>query len=641
MLIYSGTKREFDTDVISDNIANKIKKSFCEYNLYESANEFVSWENSLKCMHNVLSTKDFSDDLQIAVEYQIPQTAKRVDFLIAGANDIDCNNVVVIELKQWERANKTISDGIITTYVADKIRSVTHPSYQAYSYAETIKNFNEYVQNKNIGLYPCAYLHNFKKQFLEELTDPIYKKILDLAPIYIHNEEEKLRNFIKKFITKPSKTNILFQIDNGRIRPSKALQDTIASMIKGNQEFLMIDEQKCIYERIKNIINESNKEENKNKKYTIIVEGGPGTGKSVVAIKLLADLISEKRLLVSYVTKNSAPRNVYFSKLKQGNCLNNYVKTLFKGSGIFTDMEQLRNEFDCLIVDEAHRLNQKSGMFKNKGENQIKEIINASRVSVFFIDEDQLVTSSDIGSISEIRKQAKDLNSIICNDVYHEENFKLTSQFRCNGSDGYLAFLDDVLGIRSTANYDGFDKEYNIKIFDNPSQMREELRMLNNKDNSNKTRMVAGYCYDWITKNSNDNSVYDIELKPNFRAKWNFSNTDTWAIDENSFDQIGCIHTSQGLEFDYVGVIIGLDLRYDEENKKVITDPSKRAKSDKSLWGLKKNVNYLKISDKIIRNTYKTLLTRGQKGCYIYCEDESLKKYLKKRLSIKYFQQEE
>ena len=238
----------------------------------------------------------------------------------------------------------------------------------------------------------------------------------------------------------------------------------------------MIDEQKCIYEKIRRIIDESNMEENKDKKYTVIIEGGPGTGKSVVAIKLLADLISEKRLLVSYVTKNSAPRNVYFEKLKQGKCLNNYVKTLFKGAGTFIDMELMKNKFDCLIVDEAHRLNQKSGAYQNKGENQIKEIINASRVSVFFIDEDQIVTSSDIGSVEEIKKHAKDLNSIICNDIYPDENFKLTSQFRCNGSDGYLAFVDDVLGIRSTANYDGFDKEYDIKIFDSPTEMRDILR---------------------------------------------------------------------------------------------------------------------------------------------------------------------
>jgi DUF2075 family protein len=202
------------------------------------------------------------------------------------------------------------------------------------------------------------------------------------------------------------------------------------------------------------------------------------------------------------------------------------------------------------------------------------------------------------------------------------------SQFRCNGSDGYLAFLDDVLGIRETANYDGFDMEYDIKIYDDPVIMREDLRTINKFNN--KARLVAGYCYDWITKNNFDSETFDIELNNNFKAKWNFSNTQTWAIDEDSFDQVGCIHTSQGLEFDYVGVIIGKDLRY--ENGKVITDFTKRAKTDHSLRGIKSKRNY-KLADTIIRNTYRTLMTRGQKGCYIYCEDKELSKYFKYRLN--------
>lgn len=106
--------------------------------------------------------------------------------------------------------------------------------------------------------------------------------------------------------------------------------------------------------------------------------------------------------------------------------------------------------------------------------------------------------------------------------------------------------------------------------------------------------------------------------------------TQTWAIDENSFEQVGCIHTSQGLEFDYVGIIIGKDLRYD--NNMVFTDSTARAKSDKSLRGLKKNPNP-ELADRIIRNTYRTLLTRGQKGCYIYCQDERLKDYIKGRIA--------
>jgi DUF2075 family protein len=310
--------------------------------------------------------------------------------------------------------------------------------------------------------------------------------------------------------------------------------------------------------------------------------------------------------------------------MRQGNYKLTYVKNLFKGSGAYIDTKS--NQFDCLIVDEAHRLNQKSGMFMNLGENQIKEIINASKVSVFFIDEDQIVTTKDFGSIKEIEKQAHLLGS----KVYTGTDFKLTSQFRCNGSDGYIAFLDHVLGIRETANYDGFDLDYDIKVFDDPNLMREELRKKNLIQN--KSRMIAGYCYEWVTQKNNSDGIYDIELENGFKAKWNFSSTNTWAIDEDSFDQVGCIHTAQGLEFDYVGIIIGQDMVY--RDGKVLTDFTKRAKTDASLKGIKSSKN-VELADRIIRNTYKTLLSRGQKGSYIYCEDIQLREYLRNMIGKK------
>ena len=621
MLIYSGTKGQFSRDVISNMIAPKIEREFRMRGLsHDNHAEYTSWENSLREMHSILNVPEFPDDIQVAVEYQIPQTSKRVDFLIAGSDSAGSDHVVVIELKQWEEASKTTTDGIVTAYTGGMVRAVAHPSYQAYSYAKTIENFNATVQDEHIGLHPCAYLHNYKQSKREELVAPIYQEIINLAPLYIKSEEFKLRKFIKKYVTSSSSGNLLYKIDNGKIRPSKALQDTIVSMISGNQEFIMIDEQKVVYEAIKNLVERSR---STGQKYTIIVEGGPGTGKSVVAIQLLVDLIANRDLVVNYVTKNAAPRNVYFEKLKQGKALNNYVKNLFKSSGIYYDCPT--DTFDCLIVDEAHRLNAKSGMFKNKGENQIKEIINAAKVSVFFIDENQVVTASDIGSVAEIKKWA----SVLGSKVYSGEQYRLSSQFRCNGSDGYIAFLDDLLGIRNTANYNGFDHDYELKVFDDPDEMREALRIKNLTNN--KSRMIAGYCYEWRSKNSNDLAVYDIEIANGFKARWNFNSTNTWAIDKDSFDQVGCIHTSQGLEFDYVGIIIGNDMRY--ENDRVITDPTKRAKTDQSLRGLKQRPDYKEVADKIIRNTYKTLLTRGQKGCYIYCEDTQLQEYLKLRIS--------
>ncbi|HBD41182.1 MAG TPA: ATP-binding protein [Lachnospiraceae bacterium] len=617
MLIYSGRKCEFENDVMSHIIAKNIELAFARHGIaHNNDREFIAWQNSLEYMCKVLNDRSFSEDIQVAIEYQIPQTSKRVDFIVAGCDEQQRNNVVVIELKQWEEAERTNKHGIVTTFTGGSIKAVAHPSYQAYSYAKTIENFNATVQDECIGIHPCAYLHNYLEKNRIEIDNELYADIIELAPLYIKNEEQKLRDFIKKYVTKRSSKDLLYEIDNGRIRPSKALQDALGSMLNGNEEFVMIDEQKVVFETVRELVETAVK---KNKKYTVIVEGGPGTGKSVVAIRLLAELI-RSGTNAQYVTKNAAPRNVYFERLKRDKYKLVYVKNLFKGSGSYYDSPS--NQFDCLLVDEAHRLNAKSGMYQNLGENQIKEIINASLVSVFFIDENQVVTTKDIGSIEEIEKWANELGS----KIYRNETTVLSSQFRCNGSDGYIAFINDLIGISQTANADGFDGDYEIKVFDDPCELRSELRKKNAINN--KARLLAGYCYEWLSKK--DMSAFDIQLPHDFKAQWNFNSTSTWAIDEDSFEQVGCIHTSQGLEFDYVGVIIGKDLKY--RDGRVITDKDERAKTDQSLRGLKQK-NDPTLADRIIRNTYKTLLTRGQKGCYIYCEDEELQKYIKERIN--------
>jgi DUF2075 family protein len=621
MIIYSEKKSKFDQDIKSGNIAEKLLKSFYYHGIYNNnIAEKIAWQNSLPQLQKVLDDPMFSEDIQVCIEYQIPLTAMRIDFLIGGADETGHEHIIVIELKQWEEAGRTSRNGIVTAFTGGMVRAVTHPSYQAYSYAKTLENFNTVIQNENISVHSCSYLHNYKKSKAEEIINPLYQEVIDLSPVFIKSQEKKMREFIHTYISRPADRDIFQKIDQGKMLPSKVLQDSLSSMLQGNEEFIMIDEQKIVFETAKGLMKRAVKD---GKKYTLIVEGGAGTGKSVVAIQLLVDLVTKHGLSVHYVTKNAAPRNVYFEKLKQDNYKQSYINFLFKSSGSYYKAK--KNEFDCLLADEAHRLNAKSGLFSNLGENQIKEIINASKLSVFFIDEDQTVTAQDIGSISEIKKWADHYGST----VYHDESTRLTSQFRCNGSDGYIAFINDVLGIRNTANWNGFDMDYDLQIFDDPCEMREALREKNLINN--KSRLLAGYCYEWRTQKSNDMEVFDIELSNGFRAKWNFSNTKTWAIDADSFDQVGCIHTSQGLEFDYAGVIIGKDLRY--ENEHVITDMTKRATSDKSLNGLKNGQDPIR-ADRIIRNTYNTLLTRGQKGCYIYCEDDNLRDYLRSRIQL-------
>lgn len=620
MIVYKATKADFIKHVDNDEISIAIERAYNRRIGKVKNSEKRAWKNSMLYMYKALNIPQIPDDATVAIEYRIPATSMRIDFILAGLDKSDKKNVVIIELKQWEEIDEVPDeDGIVKTFInKGKVRT-THPSYQAWTYSCAIEDYNEGVEKNKIALHPCAYLHNYVKRENDPLTSQIYSNYLEKAPVYTQGEVIKLREFIARYVYKGDNEKALYDIEGGRIRPSKSLQDALKLMLDGNEEFKLMDNQKVVFEKIRKTVF---KKMLSGKKNVFIIKGGPGTGKSVLAINLLVKLNSAG-YVTQYVSKNSAPREVYQVKLK-GNYTQKYIGSLFKGSGCFIDSQ--KDEIDVLLVDEAHRLNEKSGIFKNKGENQIKEIINSAKLSVFFIDEEQRVTLSDIGSIDEIRRLAKEAGANVIED-------ELTAQFRCNGSDGYLNWIDDVLELKNTANFDGFDFDYEIEVVDNPSEMREKI-LEKNKVN-NKARLLAGYCWDWISKGNYNN--YDIVFPEyNFNMKWNLTSKEPWAIGKNSVNEIGCIHTCQGLEFDYVGVIIGEDLRY--ENNRVISDFSKRAKTDQSLKGIKKlykndKEKALEKADEIIKNTYRVLMTRGMKGCYIYCVDKALQKYIKDRIN--------
>ncbi|RJV75337.1 DUF2075 domain-containing protein [Eubacterium sp. AF19-17] len=615
MIVYQETKKQFLYDVRQDLIEEKIQEKVRKKLHKRTArNEFMSWMNSMQYMYKVMEDKRIPDESHVAIEYRIPKSNKRVDFIISGENVQARESAVIIELKQWQQLEKVdTKEAIVKTKLQGKLVETTHPSYQAWSYVSMIEDYNEDVRRYKIRLQPCAYLHNYRLQQDDDLINSCYEHYIEKAPIFTRGDTDRLAAFIARYIKKGN-PDVLYHIDQGRIVPSKSLQDSLTAMLKGNQEFTMIDDQKIVYERAIEIVkNEADK------KQVYIIHGGPGTGKTVLAINMLVAILNLSKN-VMYVTKNSAPRQVYRKKLADGKYRKVYIDNLFKGSGSFVESE--KDELDCLIVDEAHRLNEKTGMFQ-KGENQIKEIINAAKVSIFFVDDYQIVTTKDIGSTDEIKKWCHEYEV----DIYEDT---LLSQFRCNGSDSYLSWIDNVLEINCEAT-DEFDYDYDIRICDTPDEVRN-LIFEKNKIN-NKSRMVAGYCWNWIKEGRNKTNVYDIQIG-DFEMSWNLGSSTTWAIDPESVNEIGCIHTCQGLEFDYVGVIIGKDLRYQNG---IITDFTKRAKTDQSIKGLKglykkDKEKALCIADRIIKNTYRTLLTRGQKGCYIYCVDEDLKNYMKERL---------
>jgi DUF2075 family protein len=616
MLAYLGTKADFlrDAPVIEDKVRDAVKSKL---NFSVGESEYQSWRNSLgNAMSHVMLSSDIPNDAGIAIEYRLNGRRFRLDFVISGEDSKGKESLVIIELKQWTEIELSDLDEHVRTPLGGGIRDVTHPSYQVWSYKSHLEMFNEYVYENALVVEACAYLHNCRESVV--INDSRYENALRLAPVFLHGEHEKLQELISSKIQRGSGVSLLERIDAAVIRPSKQLADAVGGMLQGQAEFVLLDEQKTAYETILR----NSRDVQKGEKKVLIVTGGPGTGKSVISINALATLTAE-RLNVRYVTANAAPRDVFQAKLK-GLLKGDSVKHLFSGSGSYT--ESKKNSMDVLIVDEAHRLRMKSGMFRNMGESQAKEIIHTAKLSVFFIDEAQKVTWSDVGEISRIKAYAAEQGA----DV---ELLELTSQFRCGGSDDYMAWLDDALGLQNVPENYFTREKFDFRILDSASELHDLVREKNLINN--RSRIVAGYCWNWVSKK--DSKAFDIEFpQDGYRARWNLASYgNEWIMNPNSVEEVGCIHTCQGLEVDYVGVIIGADLKMDSDH--LATNPQGRAKSDKSLNGY---VGESKINpevanakaDELIRNTYRTLMSRGMKGCYVYFVDPEVKKYFESKL---------
>jgi len=613
MILYSSNITNFIDDVY-DNKIIQILENNKKNELYKGTtnSEKLSWENSLKYMADIVIKSNIPKDCSVVLEYNLPMTSSRIDFMLLGYDSNHTKRAIIFELKQWSKVNRIDdSEMLIETFVGNGLKKVVHPSYQAWSYMTLLADFNKCIQENGIILDACSILHNYIIDKNDPLLDDKFSDLINTVPLFTKNDEPKLIAFIKERIYYGDNQAIIYEIDNSHLMPSKSLQNNIDKLLKGNKEFKLIDNQMIIYDQILSAI----KREQKN---VIIVEGGPGTGKSVIAINLLANLTKQGKLC-QYVSRNTAPRVIYSAKLK-GTLNKTSIDNLFKTSGAYTEIE--KDIFDVLIVDEAHCLTEKSGLFNNYGENQIKEIINSSKCSVFFIDENQKVHLNDIGTKKEIKKWASDLDANVI-------EFYLESQFRCSGSDNYLKFIDYLLGLNDSYNS---NINYDINICESPHELE---KIIKNKNINYNSRIIAGYCWNWDKKEIDNTNYHDIKID-DYGISWNLGSKQTFAID-NSINEAGCVHSVQGLEFDYVGVIIGKDLYY--EDGIIRTNFQNHASSDPSFKGIKKIYKEDKeranqISDVIIKNTYRVLLTRGIKGCYVYCVDPALNQYLKKQIQL-------
>ena len=602
MIVYQANKNKFLDDHDNRDIENVIAAKYLHRTgFYAPDAEMRSWKASLGEMAKVLRDPGIAEDVGVGIEFGIPQTSKRIDFILSGRTD-EGPNLVIVELKQWSESKLSYKDGLIIARRGGRSeREGAHPCYQAWSYAALLEGFNEAVYQRSVALSPCAYLHNYVHDGVID-NQQYYGDYIRKAPLFLKGEVERqrLRDFIKQHVKYGDNAQLIFEIENGRIRPSRMLVDSLVGMMKGNREFVLVDDQKVAFENAVALATRASE----NKKLVAIIQGGPGTGKSVIAVNLLAHL-SKLGLVSKYVSKNAAPRSVYKARLT-GTFKQTVIGNLFSGSGAFTETKA--NAFDVLIVDEAHRLNEKSGLYGNLGDHQIREIINSSKCVIFFVDDDQIVTLSDTGYTAELEKQALALGA----EVTH---FELASQFRCNGSDGYLAWLDNTLGIRETANTILKKDEFDFRLMDSPNELHDLIAERNTINN--KSRVVAGYCWDWVSKKNPDQ--YDIVIpEHNYAKRWNLDKDGSlWIVADGSIDEVGCIHTCQGLE---LGLHRG-DHRPDliARNGKLVTVPAARSRMDRSIRGWKTMMKSdpkttLERVDRIIRNTYKTLMTRGMKG---------------------------
>lgn len=429
-----------------------------------------------------------------------------------------------------------------------------------------------------------------------------------------------------------------------------SLQDKILYILDGTYSIKPQGKQLDAFRVFEQMVKDSIGPDGDGKKRTLIIKGGPGTGKSVLLMYMLSWLRSKeiyrnKRL--KWVSKNNSPRMAYEAKLKsdirnssnadklKAKQLKEDFKNIFcgpKSIELLQEKSACDEVCDVLFLDEAHRLTVSDRY--NPTINLAYQMFTAGIVTVVVADDNQIVTTSDSGNENNIFNWTKDSGAKI-------QMMKMESQLRCSGSDTYLDWVDGVLEINSENKYLAKTSDYDLRVYDDPQKMYEDIIEKNQTDSP--SRILAGYCWDWKQDGRDSAEVYDIVID-RFRISWNLMSGTTFAADDNSINQAGCIHTVQGLEFRYVGVIFGDDIRY--ENGRIVTDVTKRASTDASVRGLKTKIKksgksdtdsemtpYEKTADSIIKNTYRVLMTRGVKGCYIYCVDKALNDYMRETVN--------
>ena len=409
-----------------------------------------------------------------------------------------------------------------------------------------------------------------------------------------------LGTYLKERLSQGSGTEVFGRFVTSPIRPSKKLLEHTSEMINKQQIFNLIDDQIAAYNAI---MHRAKKLSQISRKSMVIVKGGPGTGKSVIALEVMGELMRQGKT-VFHATGSSAFTNT-LRKI-----VGSRAQRLFKFFNSFITTEP--DSVEVLICDEAHRVRKNSNSRYTRREDrsdlpQIDELLRVAKLNIFFIDENQIVRPEEIGSVSLIKEAAKRFG--IAEDDIAE--FELKTQFRCSGSDAYLQWLDKVLGITDSGEF-SFDARMQFKIFSNPMEMMIEIRK-RNLERKNSARIVAGFCWPWSQPNPDGSLINDVRIG-DFAMPWEKKDTFwKWATDDSGMEQVGTVYTAQGFEFDYIGVIFGNDLVYDWDQQQWLSVPQ----NSNDTQVKRKNPDL----SRHLQNVYRVLMSRAHRGVYVYFMD--------------------
>jgi len=627
-VIYSEPQDVFFQDILTNTVASKMQSNrFAITKEVVQNSELRSWQNSPIAIKNLLELSGVKNT-HITFEYLVPYTQRRIDCMLYGKDANDKGHVIHIELKQWDKVTATNIEGnFIETYTGKPNNLVAHPSQQVKGYHDYLIGFVEVFEEDEIGLFGCSYCHNYIWKDGEGLYDPLYDNIISEYPLYSSNQVIDLASRLKTLLNGGEGYSIFNKFMQSPVKPSKKLLESASKIINNSSDFTLLNDQIVARNTILSKIRAARK---RNEKSVIIIKGGPGTGKTVIALHILAEIAASK-----------VKRSVFFST-KSKPLLEGILNRLDRGSNaklLFTNLNQYiptrveENSVDVLIIDEAHRIGKTSNNQYTKAVDrtdlsQVETLIRASKTSIFFIDDKQAIRSAEIGSTQLIKDYALKYGCVI-------EEVELISQFRCNGSDNYLDWLEATLGHSPMQKVLTEKDNYDFQIFDSPSELYDEL-LLKNSGNTT-SRLVAGFCWEWSKKlDENGALVKDVKIG-DFALPWETHGDITrppagyvkwyeWAYKPEGIKQVGCIYTAQGFEFDYIGIIIGNDLKYDKATDSLVGDIS--ATKDPTLRRGKENF------DEYVKNIYRVLMTRGIKGCYVYFVNSEVRSFFENRINF-------